>query len=632
MGSLFSDLDGNYSADPILHAAPAPSTVVDFPKQENAVIKLLNRIRAGHALQLSLSGGKDSTSVVFLGLEAIRRAAGEGIFTQHYISSSSTGVENAAMEVHLLEMHEELTAYIEKYRLPVEVKLVHPALAATFVVSTVGRGTLPRFPQNGKYRQCSVDWKVAPQQRLARELRSIVLAQTGQEPISVIGTRFEESTERKERMTERGESDELPVRDSNGFLVLSPIANWSLSDVWDTLAILLEPDASPYPPPVSKESIERLFELYRDANEGTCGINLGDGGNKAACGSRFGCWNCTITGTKDKSMESMLREEKYRYMQPLNDLRNLLMATQFDMRKRELLGRTISPAGYIPVRPDVYSLHFRMDLLRYLLSMDAAERDRAEQMEADIITGKVPDSPENRRLANPMFEIVSLQQLAAIDFHWSMHAYAPHAFPALSIWYDINCLGRRVAVPKSIIAPQLTIPSKRWYHVGAFDAEVPVDGLRSYQMEMWNPYLHPERQLTHREVNGEKTVWFDEEDSLEVDAEKACMFITCEYGATMFMESAGVPAIESARFWLNEEIIKLPAGYAARYQHIAKRGQYFAHLAAKLNLSPAEMDAHLIKNSISNAEHDQLLPDPDAVPPQTGEMEGPGLFDLLLAA
>lgn len=44
-----------------------------------------------------------------------------------------------------------------------------------------------------------------------------------------------------------------------------------------------------------------------------------------------------------------------------------------------------------------------------------------------------------------------------------------------------------------------------------------------------------------------------------------------------------------------------------KYQEMAKRGQYFAHLRDKLNLSPAELDAYLIKNAISDATHEALL-------------------------
>ena len=61
------------------------------------------------------------------------------------------------------------------------------------------------------------------------------------------------------------------------------------------------------------------------------------------------------------------------------------------------------------------------------------------------------------------------------------------------------------------------------------------------------------------------------------------------------------PSIDSARFWLNESILKLPTGSAQRYQEMAVRGQYFARLAERLNLTPAEMDRYLIENAISDA-------------------------------
>jgi hypothetical protein len=66
-------------------------------------------------------------------------------------------------------------------------------------------------------------------------------------------------------------------------------------------------------------------------------------------------------------------------------------------------------------------------------------------------------------------------------------------------------------------------------------------------------------------------------------------------------------AIESARFWLNEGFVKLPVGMAQRYQDMAKRGQYFARLAQRRNLTPAELDARLVACGISDGEHQVLL-------------------------
>lgn len=572
-----------------------------------AVDALVGFIERGHSLSVGLSGGKDSTCCTILQLQAIKIAKARGIVqAKHYITSASTGVENPAMESHLLDIHAELEAFIAAEDLPVEVRLVKPSLAAGFLVTTIGRGTLPRFPENGRERQCSVDWKCLPQQRLVKELSAEVEASGFREVIAIIGTRFEESAQRAARMTERGESAVAPMRDDNGRLVLSLIADWSLQDVWDMLELFLEDGAAPFATFTDGASIFRLFELYRDANEGTCGITLGDGGNKAPCGPRFGCAICTITGQTDKSMESMLRDPRYSYMQGLNDFRNLLVRTQHDYSRRELIGRTVSEAGYLPVRPDVYNLAFRRELLAYLITLDVLEEERAEQLEADIITGKVEDTPANRRLTTPQFELVSIPQLVAVDFFWSMHPYAFTAFPAIEVWHEIRHLGRRYPVPQINATPKTPVPAKKWFEVGAFDHAAPTDGLRDYKAEQWNPYLHPERPLTKRAVDGKPVVWFEESDSLTVDAERAYDLVEMVY-PEKFIDFRQHNALDGGRFLLNEEIVLLPAGMAARYQYMAERGQYFANLADKLNLSPAEMDAHLQTHSITEAEHEAIL-------------------------
>ena len=581
-----------------------------YPLQEGAVLVLLGLIRAGHSLSVAASWGKDSANCVLLLIEAVRRAVVEGIYTQHFITTSSTGTEMPLMEMHAISCQDEVLKHCEEHGLPIEVHTVYPSLASSFVVSTIGQGKLPRFPENGKKRACSVDWKASPQQRLVAELNDRVLGENGREIITIIGTRLEESVSRAERMIARRESSTKPVRNDDGFLVLSVIKHWNLDDVWNTIELIADPENSPYIPPISGESVERLFKLYRDANEGVCGINLGDKGNKSACGPRFGCWNCTIAGAKDKSMDSLLRDDSNAFMRPLSNFRNLLMATQFDFETRELIGRKVSPAGYVQIRPDVYSFEFRQELLWYLLSMDADERDRAEQMEADIVCGRVEDTPDNRMMASPMFENVSLSQLALVDFFWGMHPYASCAFPALQIWYEVNILERRRRVPKQARAPKINVPTRRWFPVGRFDHNgVSSEGLRSHENELWNKHRHPERPATYCEVDGERTVWFAENDNLSVDAVEACTFITCTF-PDMVVDVRGLPAIDSTRWWLNEGFIKLPKGQGARYQKMAKRGQYFHSLALKLNLAPLELDRYLVANSISNQEHDKLLPAP----------------------
>jgi hypothetical protein len=75
-------------------------------------------------------------------------------------------------------------------------------------------------------------------------------------------------------------------------------------------------------------------DIYRAGNGGTCGVVLGESGARAACGSRFGCAFCCVAGERDESPESMIEEEQYAHLKPLNDFRNHLLAVQWDLAAR----------------------------------------------------------------------------------------------------------------------------------------------------------------------------------------------------------------------------------------------------------------------------------------------------------
>jgi len=307
-------------------------------------------------------------------------------------------------------------------------------------------------------------------------------------------------------------------------------------------------------------------------------------------------------------MESMVKESGHQHLEGLNRFRNYLVAVQWDLGCRELVGRKVSNAGYLAVKPDVLSYLERVRLLQYLLTLDVLEVERAERHEGMLAAGELPDTPENRALCEVQFEMITPAQLVAIDFYLSMHHYAPHAFPALSVWFDVHRLGRRYHVPVLDPLPKIDVPHHGWFFVGAYDAEVPTDGLRDYAAEQWNRYRHPDRASRYaRTKSGEQIVYFEERDQFEVDVEAACAFVTCSFDAAWSMKAQQHAGMDSARFWLNEGYVRLPDGMAGRYQEMAKRGQYFANLAERLNLTPAELDRHLIDHAISNTEHLTML-------------------------
>ena len=178
----------------------------------------------------------------------------------------------------------------------------------------------------------------------------------------------------------------------------SVIADWDLEHVWELLMACEEKRGGPYR--TFTKDFDWCLELYKEANEGMCAIITGDGGNKAACGSRFGCAWCTVTGEKDKSMEAMIASapEKHAHMSGVNLFRNYLINTRWDMGKRDWLGRTYSDAGYISVTATAYSAAMRRELLRYLLTLDVLEEERAEEHDARMYRGELEDTEYNQTL------------------------------------------------------------------------------------------------------------------------------------------------------------------------------------------------------------------------------------------
>ena len=83
--------------------------------------------------------------------------------------------------------------------------------------------------------------------------------------------------------------------------------------------------------------------------------------------------------------------------------------------------------------------------------------------------------------------------------------------------------------------------------------------------------------------HGEPTVCVDEASQLEVDAEAACLFVTCTYDTAFMLDTQHRGATDSAHLSLHEGIVKLLTGMSPRHQDMATRGPYFSRLAQRLN-------------------------------------------------
>jgi len=108
---------------------------------------------------------------------------------------------------------------------------------------------------------------------------------------------------------------------------------------------------------------------------------------------------------KDQSLLAMIESdmERYGYMAAPNAMRNFIMNTQWDFNRRQWVGRQIKD-NTITVRPDTYSPDMCLDLLRYALTCDVNEKQKAQEA----------------GLTEPRFELVPIEALIAIDALWSL--------------------------------------------------------------------------------------------------------------------------------------------------------------------------------------------------------------------
>ncbi|HDZ37606.1 MAG TPA: hypothetical protein ENH62_04865 [Marinobacter sp.] len=579
-------------------------------KAERVISHLIHLLEDGYALCSASSFGKDSSCVLVLMLEAIRRAKASDIdVPQCFLSHSNTGIENPAMDSYTGECLSAVERYVETHDLPVQLVLAEPSMSASFFYATVGRGKLPRFV-DAKSRECSVDWKVKPQQRALKRIRK--QAGDARNLVVLVGSRESESVSRSGRMKSAGHTATalIPDDESNNVFSNACIADWSMVDVWELLMACDGKRGGIFSTYV--EDFELTLELYKAGNQGACAILVGDGGQKAACGSRFGCGICTLTGKRDKSMESMIENEpdQFGYLKGINRLRNFLVLTQHDFSRREWFQRGVSEVGYVALSPDNYSSIMRREILRYMLTLDIREQERADEHSGALANGEIPDTPANRRLADPQFEWITPKVLLGIDFAWGVHGTFDHAFPAFREWYEIKHLGRRYEVPEieECAFPRKTIPEKRYYHIGAYEHPWKIDGLRNIYGEAVNPQRRPDRPAfgayKDRDTGETRRVaYFEESDELEVDGFEANLFLM-EF-EDLYFDTLALEVTDGVRYLLDRGLVKVGRGQIATYDRISRRGQRWRRLQESLNVY--DMHQHALENSISKEQHFLLL-------------------------
>ena len=306
---------------------------------------------------VTFSGGKDSSTVLHLTIKMLEDLKKAKLDTKVvYIVSSDTGVEMPVIDKYFHDKIAQLRSFIIDKELNVEIKVVKPEVEESFWTLLLGKG----YPSpNQNFRWCTDRLKVNPATKFLTSIsdknRSILM---------LLGVRSDESQARAESIEKRDRNHRGLVKHDTvpNTFVLSPIKDWTNSEVWD----FLRTNDAPWG---KHEDMLNLYSKGSGSGEADCNIALNP--EAPSCGkTRFGCWVCTVV-SKDKSMENMLKYDEDKWMEPLHEFRNKLEVYRYkDSRKRQDRRRN----GQIGVGP--FKMSVRQELLTELLKIEKGLIDK----------------------------------------------------------------------------------------------------------------------------------------------------------------------------------------------------------------------------------------------------------------
>ena len=276
---------------------------------------------------IGFSGGKDSSAVVKLVYSALADLKYlENPVTVLYVD---TGVEIPIVASLVRKTVSALARESSIMGLPIRVRIAQPRLHDRYFVKVLGRGYPP--PTN-KFRWCTDRLRISPVQRAIKK------SAPGPHTV-VLGVRRGESEQRDRTLRRHGASaHHLKQSGNRDAIIFTPIIDYTLADVWDTVHTLVLPKAI---------QTQTLSALYRDAS-GECPIVRDPVGPPCGKG-RFGCWTCSVV-RRDRSVSALMSKGSD-FLWPLAAWRSLLLETRDDPTMRCRRRRNGAPGpGPLPLR------------------------------------------------------------------------------------------------------------------------------------------------------------------------------------------------------------------------------------------------------------------------------------------
>ncbi len=308
----------------------------------------INRIRAAYDSDerdwyLAFSGGKDSTALLCLLVEALKRSTRPT--KPVTILFCDTGVEIPTMATLVHRTLRRLRAEAATHALPIHTRCARPALGDSYFVKVIGRGYPP--PTN-KFRWCTDRLRINPVQRILKSSRV-------QDATVLVGVRRGESATRDRTLQKhRTKSTEYRLSQSGrkDISLFAPLLDLGVEDVWAVIHSPLAPRSI---------DAKTLADLYREAGS-ECSMLKTEHGTPCGAG-RFGCWTCTVV-RKDRAVTNLIAEGAHDLV-PLLEFRNWLVAVRDRPEYRCRYRRNGTPG------PGPFTLGARREILAMLRRAEA---------------------------------------------------------------------------------------------------------------------------------------------------------------------------------------------------------------------------------------------------------------------
>lgn len=325
---------------------------------------------------IGFSGGKDSTvllTLVWIALERIKEMPNPFQLRRPvYVVCNDTMVENPIIATYV----EDVLAKIEKAArdqgLPIFVKKTTPKLEETFWINVIGKG----YPvPNNSFRWCTDRLKIRPTSSFLHDQ----IDEKG-EAIVLLGTRYDESSNRKKSMKKREVEGKRLSKHANtpNTFTYAPIKEMMLEEIWFIINTV--------PSPWGYDN-QILYQIYADASadDYECPTVVTNKKHSSCGQSRFGCWTCTVV-KDDKSMSALIENGK-EWMAPLLKYRNELVEDRNKPSSRSKYRRNGQISEDDEGNPlGTYNDSYKAKLLRELLEIQ--KEVQKEKPHINLITNQ----------------------------------------------------------------------------------------------------------------------------------------------------------------------------------------------------------------------------------------------------